>query len=93
MAGRVVHKYEVGHGSAVTHMPPGAKLLHVDTQPSGSGEGVFVWAEVDPDAATVRWEISYYATGEPVPMDAEYVGTAVTSNGAFVWHVYQRVLF
>jgi hypothetical protein len=90
---RVVHKYEVGYGEAGSQMPLGAKLLHVDSQPKAGGEGVFVWAEVDPAAPLVRQQIGYFATGEDLPEDAEYVGTAVTPGGAFVWHVYERVQF
>lgn len=92
---RVVHKYEVGYREAGTAIPTGAKLLHVGVQrrASGGGEGVFVWAEVDPTASLVRWELGYFATGVTLPSDVHYFGTAATPDGAFVWHVYQRVPF
>ena len=90
---RVVHKYEVGFGQfARVDMPLGAKLLYVAGQPTRVGEAIFVWAEVDPTAALTRRQIGYFATGDRLPDDAEYVGTAITRGGASVWHVYERAV-
>jgi hypothetical protein len=87
--GRVL-KYELGYGEALTHIPEGAEILHVATQPIGpTTAGVYAWALVDPDAAHVVRQIGYFATGDEIPAGSEYVGTAVTPSGAFVWHVFE----
>lgn len=90
MAGRVIHKYEVGYGEDVARIPPSAKVIHVATVPvTPTTEGVFVWVEVDPSENAEPRRIGYFATGDLIPSDAVHVGTAVTPNGAFVWHVYE----
>jgi hypothetical protein len=91
MAGRVIHKYEVGYGQGVAHIPPSAKVIHAATVPiSPTTEGVFVWVEVDPSEDAEPRKIGCFATGDLVPDDALHVGTAVTPTGAFVWHVYEQ---
>lgn len=87
---RVVHKYEVPFGESALTLPRGAELLHVATQPKDpqGTEGVFVWALVDPDASHTIMQIGYFATGEPIPAGAEYIGTAITPDKTFVWHVF-----
>ena len=48
---------------------------------------VNVWAEVDPQGEeTSTRKMRAFATGQPVPDGASYVGTALAEP--FVWHVY-----
>lgn len=84
-----VHKFEVPNGKAAIEMPKGADLLHVATQPKAVGVGVFLWTLIDPDAAWTVREIGYFATGEEIPDGSAYIGTAVTPDRAFVWHVFE----
>lgn len=87
----VVHKYEVPSGEGAVAMPMGATLLHVAVQPNaGDGEGVYLWALVDRDAPQHMRNLGYFATGEEIPDGVNYVGTAIASNGAFVWHVFEE---
>lgn len=88
--GMVVHKYEVPFGQGLMPLPVGARILHVDVQPnSPTGEGVFAWALVDPSADREKRQIGYFATGELIPEGAKHIGTALSSGGAFVWHVFE----
>lgn len=85
----MVFKYEIHCGEGVTRMPEGAQILYVATAPNGPGEGVFAWAEVNAGAPLTNRQIGYFATGEMIPLDAKYVGTAKTPDGAFFWHVFE----
>lgn len=68
-------------------MPKGAKPLSVGVQ----GITPVMWAEVDPNAPTVKVHVRILATGEQIP-DTEqqaamqFVGTFQV--GGFVGHVY-----
>lgn len=64
-------------------MPAGSRLIHAHEQ---HGE-VCVWAEVDPDAASVIRSIVAVPTGG-YPGDRAYVGTAHLTNTGLVFHVY-----
>lgn len=86
---RRIFKYEVEYGETAIELPIGAELLHAGTQRFGECEGVFLWALVDPEAPVARRDIGYFATGDYIPEGAEYVGTAITPDTAFVWHVYE----
>jgi hypothetical protein len=68
------------------HVPLGAKPLYADLQ---HGEIVW-WAEVDPEAPTLRVDVITVGTGWDIPESAKHVGTVL--DGAFVWHVYVRGL-
>lgn len=85
-----IHKYEVPALEGIARLPAGARLLHVAVQPTGpKSRAVFVWALVDPSSPMVRRKLGYFPTGdEPIPADCEYVGTAITDDGAFVWHIF-----
>ena len=64
----------------------GARILHVGAQ----GPRVFLWALCDPFRADqAARSIHYYATGEVVPFDARYLGTALMHDGGLVWHVFE----
>lgn len=87
-----VRKYSVPSSGerALMSLPEGAKILHVDVQASG----VYLWALVDPSRADgAARRIAYYATGEPVPREARYIGTALIPEREFVWHVFEEVQF
>lgn len=87
MSRLVVWKFELPLGSvAAASMPKGARLVHVGPDPLGVP---CVWAEVDPDAPTVRRLLGVIGTGHDVPMKAGravHVGSFV--GGSFVWHLY-----
>jgi hypothetical protein len=86
---REVRKYELFYGPAATEMPVGAQILRVGIQ---NGR-VRAWALVNPAAEMTSRRIGYFATGAPIPDNAEHIGTAVTSDAEFVWHVFEEVAF
>lgn len=67
----------------------GPRFLAVDWQ----GDELVVWAEATPGEG-VRTTLAAAMTGDWVPEDAEYVGTAqhptLNGGGPFVAHVYAR---
>lgn len=85
---RAVWKYEIPvdgqtHGHTI---PEGATLVHVACQ---DGPGfVQVWALVDPLRQPETRDFQVYGTGQDVPSDARYVGTALAPFG-LVWHVFE----
>lgn len=88
---RRVYKYEVGSGEpSTTLLPIDAEVVHV----APIAGKMYVWATTDPDradpAVTERRQIAYFATGEQIPDGADHVGTGITPDGAFVWHVFER---
>jgi hypothetical protein len=84
-----IHKYEVPYGEWTVALPECAEILHVATQPTATGkEAVFLWALVRDGVPTKLRQIGYFGTGEEIPVGAEYIGTAITPCGTFVWHVF-----
>lgn len=84
---RTVWKYQASalEGPQSTEMPAGARILHV--APHGT-TGVTLWAEVQPQAPTVKRRIIVTGTGQPVPISARYLGTAAGNTG-LVWHAWE----
>lgn len=92
---KTIHKYPIKLvDSQAIDMPDGAKILCVQVQ-----NGVAcIWAEVDTDAPRIKRVIETYGTGHPfggvVPVaiaERKYIGTYQTSDGGYIWHVYERV--
>ena len=84
---RTIYKYSVPVDDqwheVSTSIP--ARIVHVDCQ--GGFGTVNVWAEFDLEAQeTSSRKMRAFATGQPIPDGASYVGTALA--GPFVWHVY-----
>lgn len=72
---------------AAFEMPAGAQMLHVDAQ----SDHITIWARVDPNAPKRTRQFILCGTGHPAPdeMDARHIGTALTENGTYVWHVFE----
>lgn len=84
-----VLKYQVPPSGThdMISLKEGAKILHVGAQ----DDRVFLWALSDPFRADqAARSIHYYATGEVVPRDALYLGTALMHGGDLVWHVFEN---
>lgn len=63
-----------------------ARIFHVADQ-LGT---VCIWAEVEPDAKAVPYEVLKVPTGVAIPDGFCYAGTVSESHGIFVWHYYVR---
>jgi hypothetical protein len=81
----VVHKFEIPYAESYARMPEEAEILHVEAIVGK----VYAWALVDPKAKNVARAIGYFATGDPIPENAVYRGTAISEDRAFVWHVFE----
>lgn len=65
-------------------LPAPAKVVQVATLKPGT---VNLWVEVTPDSGDIfEQRFRVYGTGQPIPNERVYVGTAFDSP--FVWHVY-----
>jgi hypothetical protein len=77
------------HAVAGRFWHPFGPVVHVACQDGPNS--VQVWAETvtDDDLVTeTTRDLKVYGTGQPVPLRAGHVGTAITASGALVWHVY-----
>lgn len=83
MADKLIFKYLLPEPVSTLRMPEGANILTVAHQP---GQGIVLWAEVDPDQRGVNRVIEAENTGALVPK-GKYIGTC-SSAGGTVWHVY-----
>ena len=73
-------------------MPSGSSILCVDVV----AEMVFIWAEVDTEAASSERVIHTVATGGPMPLVSErgpirYIGTYQLHGGPLVFHVFEEL--
>jgi hypothetical protein len=79
---RVIYKYEL-KPQGLVEMPFDAEILTVGAQ----GEGIFVWASVDPTSHNVKREFMCVPTGHKYDHSgAKFLGTAFL--GALVFHVF-----
>lgn len=84
---RTVHKFTL-EISAITvlHMPANAKVVHVAVQ----NEHVCLWAYVDLNLSAETRCFKVYGTGHSIDGDIKgHIGTCLTSDGRFVWHVFE----
>ncbi len=67
-------------------MPKGAAVLTVQVQ----NEHPCIWAEVDPEAPTIKRRFVIYGTGHPMSDDKAYrhVGSFQLHGGRLVFHLY-----
>lgn len=87
-----IHKYVLPLDDEVqVQMPEGAKIVKVADQHS-NGE-LQIWAVVDPSAEKEPRTFHVVGTGNPMPETGyvKHVDTVLSLNGAFVWHVFERV--
>lgn len=70
-------------------MPVGSKPLHVG-MPDPQLYDIYMWATCNPSAKKSLVRFSWYGTGQPMPENpGDYVGTVLTHQGAYVWHLYK----
>ena len=83
-----VYKYEIMDRTEL-RMPRGAKVLAVQVQ-NGAPR---LWALVDPEQPEERRFFEVYGTGHPIPdiHSAVYVATFQVDDGAFVFHLFERI--
>lgn len=81
-----IYKYKLFPGCLQTfRLPAGAMVCTFAAQ----GNDLCIWVQVNPMKRTILRAFEVVPTGGMVPTDGEYVGTALMSDGALVWHLYE----
>jgi hypothetical protein len=88
---KTIYKYPIRFDNAYSiDLPKGATILTAQMQ----GEGLFVWAMIDPDeTATERRWFRVHGTGHRPIEDTDslrWIGTVQLHGGALVFHVFVR---
>lgn len=80
-----VLKWSVPVDDSRAHPIGSGPVLHVACQTSP--DSVEVWTLEDPPTA---WRpVRVYGTGQSIPFGWSHIGSAVTAEGALVWHVFE----
>lgn len=92
-----VYKYRIEIAGVFTiNLPVGAEILHLGVQPLLESDSryqiPYLWALVDPLVSTEDRIFHIYGTGHDVPHPEllNHVGT--WQQGAFVWHMFEKIL-
>jgi len=82
----VVWKFpiEIG-GKFKLEMPHVSRIIHVAMQ----GDTPCMWVLCSPDNPQVERTFTVHGTGHPVERNENYIGTFLTPNGTYVWHVFE----
>jgi len=81
-----IWKYELEITDKQTlSLPPTSCFLAVQEQ---KGK-LMLWARVDPNQLPVERTILIHGTGHPISPEEKYIGTAQTTGGFLVWHVFE----
>lgn len=86
MSKREIWRFELNSPDVTINMPRGATPMHVGFQVRAP-HALCVWVLVDADAPAEPFPFLTVATGQRIPDDAEYVGTAQEPMTGLVWHV------
>lgn len=83
---RTIWKIELKEAVEEHKLPKGAKFLYVGNQ----RECICLWFEVESNNELEPRRFEIAGTGK-AQMDVEktYLGSAIFSNGNFVWHIYE----
>lgn len=88
MAAKIVCKFRLSK-CGIDHipMPRGAVLLHVDFDHEGlTTPEIHIWAACDMDAELEVRKFETIGTGDEIPENGFYVGTA---KAVLVWHIFE----
>lgn len=96
----VIYKYEIEpplkpSTVSTVSLPKGAKIRHFGTQENiGDEERMYVWAEVDPNAAEELVAFQVLATGIQTPDENlwEWAATVQFTSYPLVFHIYREVV-
>ncbi len=85
---KTIYKYslDLSRGQQI-EMPGRARILHFGNQK----EVPTIWVEVWPEYCEHSRSFTIVGTGQEVPTDSEYIGSALFGNGSFVWHLYEEL--
>lgn len=87
----MIWKYPIATARvSVLKIPEGAQFLHVAMQ----GGTITLWYMVDPQAVKVERSVVVVGTGEGIHSregSLQHLGTVLTADEDFVWHVFELV--
>lgn len=87
---KTIYKYKLElTDKQIILMPVGAQILCAQLQEYNPT----LWAMVDTLSPLEERIIYTFGTGNPINIDHKdiYIGTVQTSNGRFVWHVFEGI--
>jgi len=81
----VINKYELEPGSrSALMLPASAEIITI----KAIGDAVYIWVVVPENQVTVKRIFNVLATGESVPENSTYIGTAFPDK--LVFHVFEE---
>lgn len=82
---KVIYKYQLNDENNILSLPAGYKILHIGAQ----GVSVCAWIMIDTDETTFE-DVSFtlICTGQEIPNNMTYIGTAVVNMLNLVFHVF-----
>lgn len=87
----MIWKYPIATARmSVLNVPEGAQFLNLAMQ----RETITLWFMVDPQAVKFERSVVVVGTGEGIhsrPEALKYLGTVLTADENFVWHVFELV--
>ena len=83
---KVIYKYRLNDKNTTVSLPVGYKILHVGVQGFNS---VCTWIMIDTDETAVE-DVTFTLiyTGQEIPNNVTYVGTAIINELNLVFHVF-----
>jgi len=69
------------------HKIGGGQVIHVGCQDPLDVDLVTVWTVEQRQGPVPKRAVQVFGTGQPLPFDAEPLGTALAMGGRLVWHV------
>jgi len=84
---RTIYKetLELRHETQIKQLPDKAKVVKVNIQ----NGNICFWFDCDSNEPLVHRCFEVRGTGHEVTENSIYVGTCQTTNGFFVWHVFE----
>lgn len=84
-AAGVINKYELEPGSrSALMLPASAEVITI----KAIGDAVYIWVVIPENQVTVKRIFNVLATGESVPENSTYIGTAFPDK--LVFHVFEE---
>lgn len=84
---RSIHRHEIPADRQWHNQELTGAVLHVATRTPYTVE---IWARASDEGLRCTHSYRVFGTGEPLPDDCQYVGTAITPGGQFVWHLMMK---
>ena len=81
-----IFKYKI-NGDCIVDLPIGAEILSVKEQKSQFGNGLMLWAKVEPENEMNEVEVGIFPTGAEINEGWKFINTFETSSG-LIFHAF-----